>query len=443
MKGKSHIFVCLLLIFRLGGYDAMAQARYPVIRLAEAVSRPEKIHLSEIANSVTFIPLEKVSKSYFPSHTKENQEPATVFLSKDKIISACEKVILFDRRNGKFLYSFSSNISPFCTSAFNEITNGITTYGKQSFTEYATDGRKIRQIPYVHQGLHLPEYIGHIAPGVIASIDLKRGINRPHKIYISDTSGVIATVPQQHPYNWEKLTGGFFGNSYYYKNKLFLYEESNDTIFLIDKSGEHPYVIAEKGKFRLTAEKRRDITLQSIDDRISHALWKKIIGQHFSNFNFCENDRMILFNFLYEGTSRVGYFDKRTQSCHIAQANKNGESEFINDLNEFLPIPAFHWIINEQNVLTGIIPAGKAKDWFKYNQEKIIRLTPEQRAIGNIKKIRQPGRFHYHSKIRHGSYHRQIDSVPIIPIPERITRQKQQYNERPRTILQGNTAIRT
>ncbi len=245
----------------------------------------------------------------------------------DKIISNDSLIYIMDQRIAKEVYVFTRNgrfvskISRYGHGKyeytqlwdifFDKDRNALCLLSRydQKIISFTPDGKRVLE------EIKLPKMFGHIVPtsdGYIGYMDnYSQNPNMPYNIWTMDKSynlqdGFMPINPQFESTSFADLNMfSVYGDALYYK------PEYVNTIYQI-KDGE----IVER--YRLDFGERTLADYSSLPPDNTPA-WFKIMSEKISNvFNYEETDDYILMDFIMNGQTHLGIFNKADHSSEIA-----------------------------------------------------------------------------------------------------------------------------
>jgi hypothetical protein len=345
-----------------------------IIELKGAFENRKSINIEDISLSSNYIQLESKTECLIGAKAR--------LYSNDKYLISIdrERILLFDRNNGKFIreighkgngpdeYSFTYSVMP-----YNEEKNVVYAGRNKKRLMYSIDGQLSGELPIPE----LVSEIGDIDDNAFAAYLPNYQGNEKNKIVVfNQNNSVIITFPN---YLSAPKSDGFFmwnPNSWFYsRNKqLYFYELFNDTLFHVNISSlspkyifnmgiySPPYIMKTSSKF----EKDKYFMMQTLN----------------------ESSKYLLCSFKFNKRSYTAIYDKDQGKTIVNDYTSETGNGFINNINDFVPLEFSS--INEKDELICTIDAFKIKQWFAENSDKIEKLPKNVISLKDIQETDNP-----------------------------------------------------
>lgn len=379
---RIHSFFILLLftISSCSQNESLKEKSIEVIKLYEAFTNKSSLNIQDISTKFEYVILETKDECLTGLRL-------AVYSSDEYLIAIDrEKILLFDRKDGKFLrqighkgngpgeYSRTYLVMP-----FNEETSIIYAGRNKKRYGYSFDGD-------LKDTLAIPELvmeIGNINDTLFAAFlpDFQGGENYKIKIFNNNDS-LIQAFPN---FLSAPKTPGVFvwnPNSWFYRleKQLYFYQLFNDTVFHVGTNSITPRFLLDMGPYSPPYEMKTSQEFQP--DR--YFMIKTI--QESSRYLFCS------FNFSKKNYTAIYDKLKRTTVVNDYNPDSGLGSEsgrgFINNINDFVPVEFSS--INEKDELICTMNAFKIKQWFDVNTDKVNQLPEYLKALNNIQETGNP-----------------------------------------------------
>ena len=378
----AYLLVCLAI-------NLSAQT-VPTVKIAYAYDNQEIVNLSDLAESIEYIPLETSMKTLL-------RYPKVKGIQGDSIIlvHSSMRISIFDRNTGKFLNDIGHR---------GDDPNGFNINGQLGFN--TTNGnifasrfmfRYIEYSPVTNQVVKVIPKPDYIEGDPIAVIDLQgrkrlRGISTYHwmhegyiagyvqnlggteklKLVIYDRDGKVVKYHnngrtfRKDP---KQSIKGYIVNFHDYNEESFFKEWFSDTLYSFSSKKLTPKYYLNTGSHRPIYERqdlisdvqRRDLMFLNVTTQVVNNLYFKVY---------------------HKDKYKVGLFNKKTHKTQIAKQQKNELLGFHNDIDNFVPFsPSF---TTHEGNLIGIITAEEMLDWFSNNPELANKLPQRLKQFRNI-----------------------------------------------------------
>lgn len=374
---KKIPVLCLLLALNITSCSQQESAdkkSIEIINLKDAFDKSKPINITDISTVFNYIKLE----------TKDECLTATrlAVYSNDQYLIAIdrEKILLFDRKDGKFIreighrgngpgeYSRTYNVMP-----FNEGKNIVYAGRNKKRYGYSLDGQ-------LKDTISIPELvseIGNIDDNIFAAFlpDYQGGEKNKIMIF-NDKASIIKTFPN---YLSAPKTDAFFAwnpNSWFYtvNKQLYFYQLFNDTLFNVSTNSITPRYVFNMGPYSPPYEMKTSPKFEP--DK--YFVMKTI--QESSKYLFCS------FNFNKKNYTAI--FDKNNRITVVNDYSPESGHGFINNINDFVPLEFSS--INEKDELICTMDAFKIKQWFEANTEKVKELPKYLNDLKDIQETSNP-----------------------------------------------------
>ena len=375
MKMLQPLYQLLLFIIVSCSQPESAEEKsVEIIKLKEAYENRKSITINDISINFEYIKLE----------TKDECLTATrlACYSNDQYLITIdrEKILLFDRKDGKFIreighmgngpgeFSRTYNVMP-----FNEGKNLVYAGRNNNRYGYSLNGQ-------LKDTLSIPDLvseIGNINDNIFAAfLPDYQGGEKNKIIIFNDKDSIIKTFPN---YLSAPKTDAFFAwnpNSWFYtvNNQLNCYQLFNDTIFNVYTNSITPRYIFNMGPYSPPYEMKTSPKFEP--DK--YFIMKTI--QESSKYLFC--------SFNFNKKNYIAIFDKNERTTVVNDYSPEAGHGFINNINDFVPLEFSS--INEKDELICIMDAFRIKQWFDLNPGKVDQLPKYLKALKNIQETDNP-----------------------------------------------------
>ena len=312
---------------------------YTIIPFEKGVKNEKQIKLSEIAEKITFIPMETTDASLLNKVRANN-----IISVNGNIVIPCFNMgaFAFDE-NGKFIAPISrkgqgpAEFLRFVGVAGNSDLNLI----------YVKDGRKM--MAFRPDGTFVDEFK---TPGALHwessivmqdSITLSSVINytgqRPYRLILTNAQGdTLKAFPQYDRFEIPKGMNYIYINSkenflYQYKGESVYHDYYCDTLFTVTRDSLLPRYLLEMGEYKLPKDLRLEAEFFSDDPDLA-----KKKAENYYRPIFFENDRYIVMPYTTwnlhnrDLPTELMYYDRQTKECIKVEGGA-----FVNDMMGDLP----------------------------------------------------------------------------------------------------------
>jgi len=371
-KLLTFLGLVLLLLYSFTVIKKDSKSNLSVIDLTKLNAKENCINISQFATEITYIPLENKKNCLIG--------PGANFYLFDSIIvsSAHHQILTFNSENGKFLRSigeYSNGPNGFMNSKGSYMRNGkiiITALGwDYPLIEFSAKGEILTKLKLDKR----PRNIAWLSDNLYAIYYKKVSNSDNLRLLIYDYSKkkIVSTFYDNRKFkDTHRRTTNFGAFFYYYKNKLFIKEYFNDTVFQITTNKLIPSIRFISGKYSPPFLEKH----------------KFDFVQYHNCQTILETEHLIFFQLNFKKRTYYSYFDKRTNQIFIPNYKELQISGFENDLDGFMQ---FHpTTISNRNELIGFLEPYKIKEWFKENPKKAAKLSPHIQKLKNIKETDNP-----------------------------------------------------
>ena len=312
---------------------------YTIIPFEKGVKNEKQIKLSEIAEKITFIPMETTDASLLNKVRANN-----IISVNGNIVIPCFNMgaFAFDE-NGKFIAPISrkgqgpAEFLRFVGVAGNSDLNLI----------YVKDGRKM--MAFRPDGTFVDEFK---TPGALHwessivmqdSITLSSVINytgqRPYRLILTNAQGdTLKAFPQYDRFEIPKGMNYIYINNkenflYQYKGESVYHDYYCDTLFTVTRDSLLPRYLLEMGEYKLPKDLRLEAEFFSDDPDLA-----KKKAENYYRPIFFENDRYIVMPYTTwnlhnrDLPTELMYYDRQTKECIKVEGGA-----FVNDMMGDLP----------------------------------------------------------------------------------------------------------
>ena len=312
---------------------------YTVIPFEKGVENEKQVKLSEIAEKITFVPLETTD---------------TVLISKPKLMSIvyvdrkivipCSIGLLAFDENGKFLNTISQRgqgpkeyVQLLCVSANEELGVIYLQTGHKMMTYYPNGSFvKENRIP-IGQSLETLVMQDSIT---ISSIWNNTG-KKPYRLLLSDTKGdTLKAFPQYDHFDMPEGWNWIYRNNkednlYTYKGEAVYRDYYCDTIYNITRDALLPRYLLKMGKYQLPKDLRLEAAFVTSDRERDEKLK---LAENYLRPTLFENDRYIIMPYttwnIWDKSlpPYLMIYNRETKECI-----KVKDGAFVNDMMGDLP----------------------------------------------------------------------------------------------------------
>jgi hypothetical protein len=368
----THLFLLILLTISCNSQEK------DLYQFDPRTLRENKITLSEIADDITYIPLDNsfpISLIYSPRYFINNSiylsalnSGVMVFDRKGKLL---RKIGNIGRGPGEYNYYYKFTVDDksetVCVVDFN-IIKGYSKTGNFlrniSFKEY---GEGIDAIEFYNSKLFVsfpPQYAGSKYDWVV--LDTLGNLIKKK----------VRTIPQ-FTSNWP-VSGGM----YKFENRIFRWHSYNDTVFsILSDLNYEPSFLFSPGEHRVPRSELRDL---------------KIIGLYFNPSSVFETSRFLALIYGYNRKMTIALIDKKSKKSYLtylesgpAVLGNNYIGGILNDLDGGVRFqPENYFAENGREYLFGLInpfqiKALVAKNEFKNSSSKYPEKKKELEKLAN------------------------------------------------------------
>ena len=319
--------------------QSLGKQPYTVIPFEKGVENEKQVKLSEIAEKITFVPMETTDASLLNKVRANN-----IISVNGNIVIPCFNMgaFAFDEK-GKFIAPISrkgqgpAEFLRFVGVSGNSDLNLI----------YVKDGRKM--MAFRPDGTFVDEYK---TPGALHwessiamqdSIMLSAVINytgqRPYRLILTNAQGdTLKAFPQYDRFEIPKGMNYIYINNkenflYQYKDESVYHDYYCDTLYTVTRDSLLPRYLLDMGKYKLPKDLR--IEAEFFSDEPEQAKKK---AENYSRPIFFENDRYIVMPYTTwnlhnrDLPTELMYYDRQTKECIKVKGGA-----FVNDMMGNLP----------------------------------------------------------------------------------------------------------
>ena len=313
---------------------------YTVIPFEKGVENEKQVKLSEIAEKITFIPMETTDASLLTKVRANN-----IISVNGTIVIPCFYLgaWTFDE-NGKFIAPISrkgqgpGEFTRFLSVAGNSDRNLIYVKSSRKMMAFRPDGTFVNE--YKLPGIGLPwEYSIIMQDSITLSNIINATGQSQYRLILSNTQGdTLKAFPQydhfEMPYG---MNYAYCNNKenylYQYKGESVYHDYYCDTLYTVTRDSLLPRYLLDMGKYKLPKDLRLEAAFYS--DDAEHA--KKEALNYYRPI-FLENDRYIVMPYTTwnlqdkRAPAKLMYYDRETKECI-----KVKDDAFVNDMMGDLP----------------------------------------------------------------------------------------------------------
>jgi hypothetical protein len=370
-RTQLSVIILLISIFAFnvshGQEDKLHQ-----IDLTQLSEKDNPVYLSKFASEITYLPLESKKECLIG--------PGLSLKIFDSIIvcSAHQQILLFDSHTGQFIKpigEYGHGPNGFINSLSSYLKNGeiiITAIGwDYPLIEFSAVGEIQRKFKFKER----PRDIAWLNKNLYAVYYYKQRNADTLRvmIYDSENDKLISGFYDKRVFrNASRRSTNFGARFYTFRNKLFIKEYLNDTVFQVTANKMTPSFVFKSGKFSPPFYE-----MGNFDHVEYHG-----IG------NILETDQFIFFQLHFKKRTYYCCYDKRTKQVMIPNYKTMQINEFENDIDGFMP---FHPIsVTGNNDLVGYLEPYKIRKWMAENPDKAARLPQHLQKFRNIKETDNP-----------------------------------------------------
>jgi len=366
------IGLVLLSLFSFTTVSKNLISNLSVIDLTKLPTKEKSIHLSQFASEITYLPLETNPECLIGGGAQFNLFDSII------VCSAFRQVLTFDSKNGKFVSSigeYGNGAIGYMSPKNSYIKNGetiITALGWDfSLIEFSTKGEILTKLKLDKR----PRAIAWLSDNLYA-IYYKKVSNSDNlrlQIYDYNKKEIVSTFYDKRNFeDTPRRTTNFGAFFYYYKNKLYIKEFFNDTIFQITTNKLIPTTVFKSGRYSPPFYEKH----------------KFDFTQYHNCQTILETEHLIFFRLNFKKRAYYCYFDKRTKQVMIPNNKSSKINGFENDIDGFMPF--YPTSISNRNELIGILEPYRIRQWIDENPNKAAKLPQHLEKFKNIKETDNP-----------------------------------------------------
>ena len=315
---------------------------YTVIPFEKGVENEKQVKLSEIAEKITFIPMETTDASLLTKVRANN-----IISVNGTIVIPCFYLgaWTFDE-NGKFIAPISrkgqgpGEFTRFLSVAGNSDRNLIYVKSSRKMITFRPDGTFVNE--YKVPGIGLPwEYSIIMQDSITLSNIINATGQSQYRLILSNTQGdTLKAFPQydhfEMPYG---MNYAYCNNKenylYQYKGESVYHDYYCDTLYTVTRDSLLPRYLLDMGKYKLPKNMRLEVAVVSRDYE-EYLMIEK--AEAYFRPTFFENDRYIVMPYTTwnlqdkRAPAKLMYYDRETKECI-----KVKDDAFVNDMMGDLP----------------------------------------------------------------------------------------------------------
>ena len=315
---------------------------YTVIPFEKGVENEKQVKLSEIAEKITFVPMETTDASLLTKVRANN-----IISVNDTIVIPCFYLgaWTFDE-NGKFIAPISrkgqgpGEFTRFLSVAGNSDRNLIYVKSSRKMIAFRPDGTFVNE--YKVPGIGLPwEYSIIMQDSITLSNIINATGQSQYRLILSNTQGdTLKAFPQydrfEMPYG---MNYAYCNNKenylYQYKGESVYHDYYCDTLYTVTRDSLLPRYLLDMGKYKLPKNMRLEVAVVSRDYE-EYLMIEK--AEAYFRPIFFENDRYIVMPYTTwnlqdkRAPAKLMYYDRETKECI-----KVKDDAFVNDMMGDLP----------------------------------------------------------------------------------------------------------
>ena len=315
---------------------------YTVIPFEKGVENEKQVKLSEIAEKITFVPMETTDASLLTKVRANN-----IISVNGTIVIPCFNMgaFAFDE-SGKFIAPISrkgqgpGEFTRFLSVAGNSDRNLIYVKSSRKIIAFRPDGTFVNE--YKVPGIGLPwEYSIIMQDSITLSNIINATGQSQYRLILSNTQGdTLKAFPQydrfEMPYG---MNYAYCNNKenylYQYKGESVYHDYYCDTLYTVTRDSLLPRYLLDMGKYKLPKNMRLEVAIVSRDYE-EYLMIEK--AEAYFRPTFFENDRYIVMPYTTwnlqdkRAPAKLMYYDRKTKECI-----KVKDDAFVNDMMGDLP----------------------------------------------------------------------------------------------------------
>ncbi len=315
---------------------------YTVIPFEKGVENEKQVKLSDIAEKITFVPMETTDASLLNKVRANN-----IISVNGTIVIPCFNMgaFAFDE-SGKFIAPISrkgqgpGEFTRFLSVAGNSDRNLIYVKSSRKMIAFRPDGTFVNE--YKVPGIGLPwEYSIIMQDSITLSNIINATGQSQYRLILSNTQGdTLKAFPQydhfEMPYG---MNYAYCNNKenylYQYKGESVYHDYYCDTLYTVTRDSLLPRYLLDMGKYKLPKNMRLEVAVVSRDYE-EYLMIEK--AEAYFRPTFFENDRYIVMPYTTwnlqdkRAPAKLMYYDRETKECI-----KVKDDAFVNDMMGDLP----------------------------------------------------------------------------------------------------------
>ena len=315
---------------------------YTIIPFEKGVENEKQVKLSDIAEKITFVPMETTDASLLNKVRANN-----IISVNGTIVIPCFNMgaFAFDE-SGKFIVPISrkgqgpGEFTRFLSVAGNSDRNLIYVKSSRKMIAFRPDGTFVNE--YKVPGIGLPwEYSIIMQDSITLSNIINATGQSQYRLILSNTQGdTLKAFPQydrfEMPYG---MNYAYCNNKenylYQYKGESVYHDYYCDTLYTVTRDSLLPRYLLDMGKYKLPKNMRLEVAVVSRDYE-EYLMIEK--AEAYFRPTFFENDRYIVMPYTTwnlqdkRAPAKLMYYDRETKECI-----KVKDDAFVNDMMGDLP----------------------------------------------------------------------------------------------------------
>ncbi|MBQ4057111.1 MAG: 6-bladed beta-propeller [Bacteroidaceae bacterium] len=315
---------------------------YTIIPFEKGVENEKQVKLSDIAEKITFVPMETTDASLLNKVRANN-----IISVNGTIVIPCFNMgaFAFDE-SGKFIAPISrkgqgpGEFTRFLSVAGNSDRNLIYVKSSRKMIAFRPDGTFVNE--YKVPGIGLPwEYSIIMQDSITLSNIINATGQSQYRLILSNTQGdTLKAFPQydrfEMPYG---MNYAYCNNKenylYQYKGESVYHDYYCDTLYTVTRDSLLPRYLLDMGKYKLPKNMRLEVAVVSRDYE-EYLMIEK--AEAYFRPTFFENDRYIVMPYTTwnlqdkRAPAKLMYYDRETKECI-----KVKDDAFVNDMMGDLP----------------------------------------------------------------------------------------------------------
>lgn len=346
MKKLKHLSLCMVTCICMVACTSKQQQEnvsdnlpYTVIPFEKGVENVKQVKLSEIAEKITFVPMETTDASLIA----RPKLMSMVYVDGKIIIPCTLGVLAFDEK-GKYLNTISrkgQGPGEYVQLRFvstNEELGMLFLQDNLKLLSYRVDGTFVRENK-TPTGPCLETLVTQ--DSITLSALYNSTGRQPYRLLLTDTKGdTLKAFPQYDRFEMPDGWNSLYRNTkedflYSYKGEFVFHDYYSDTIYTVMRDTLLPRYLLEMGKYHLPKNLRLEVALTGSQREGEEALK---LAQNYLRPTLLENDRFIVMPYttwsIWDKSlpTELMLYNQRTKECIKVEGGA-----FVNDMMGTLP----------------------------------------------------------------------------------------------------------